>query len=267
MKRIAVLIPTYKPKEYLEKCLKSLNEQTLEKSEYRVYLVLNGPKEPYKKMIQNILANLELNYELIYSPQIGVAHARNRLLAESNEEFIAFVDDDDVISENYLEELLKVSSETDMGISNIVNFSSSTMQIKENYIGKAFQTIKDGETRKMKIRKYFSSPCAKLLHRKMIGDVQFDTNVFKSEDALFMAVISKNIACVKKASSSACYYVYERCDSTSRKPTPFIQDIKFRIYLVSQFVRLLFSYQYDKLFIFSRIIATLKKKFTFVKIK
>ena len=49
--KISVIVPTYKPQDYLWECLNSLMNQTLSKQEYEVVLVLNGCTEPWKSQI------------------------------------------------------------------------------------------------------------------------------------------------------------------------------------------------------------------------
>ena len=49
---ISVIIPTFRPQDYLWECLDSLFSQTLPKDQYEVIVILNGEREPYHEMIQ-----------------------------------------------------------------------------------------------------------------------------------------------------------------------------------------------------------------------
>ena len=53
--KISVIIPTYKPQDYLWECLKSLVAQTFPKEDFEVILVLNGCCEPWKSNIQQYI--------------------------------------------------------------------------------------------------------------------------------------------------------------------------------------------------------------------
>ena len=53
---ITVIIPTYKPQNYLWECLNSLQSQTLPKDDFEVVLVLNGCSEPWKGEIEKFIA-------------------------------------------------------------------------------------------------------------------------------------------------------------------------------------------------------------------
>lgn len=259
MKKIAVLIPSYKPGNYIESCLKSLDRQTISKDEFCVYIGLNGPKESYEDYILSTLSKMEMNYKYIYMEQAGVSNARNRLIDMSEEEFIVFVDDDDQVSENYLEELLSVSSTGYIGISNIHNFENSVLEYKENYIGKTFQSLKSCEVSLYKSRKYFSSPWAKMVHRGIIKDIRFDTALSNGEDSLFMATLSKNVRGVKKTAPSASYFVYERVNSASRSKPSFTSELRRVNYLLGCYFSLLTTTGYNKVFVLTRIAATVKQ--------
>lgn len=255
---IAVLVPTYKPRDYLERCLDSLENQTLSKSEFKVYLVLNGSEDSYKLYIETVLQNYHFDYEFFNINEAGVSNARNFLIENSTEDFIVFLDDDDLISKNYLAKLRSVTSESFMGITNIVNFEKDLSSLKFNYIGNSFLKLNSIETSKIKARKYFSSPVAKMLHREMIGETRFNINLSVGEDSLFMTEISNKIKGVKKTDDDVLYYVCEREGSTTRSRIDKPKELKRVAYLTYLYSKMLFSSHSDKVFISTRILATVK---------
>ena len=50
---ISVIIPTYKPGNYIIECLKSLANQTLSPNCFEIIIVLNGCREPYEEFVKN----------------------------------------------------------------------------------------------------------------------------------------------------------------------------------------------------------------------
>lgn len=259
MKKISVLIPTYKPDNYIKKCFNSFENQTIHKDKFCVYVALNGSKKSYEKYIFKLLEKVSFDNKYIYIEQAGVSNARNKLIEASVEDFIVFIDDDDIVSENYLENLLKVSTKTSMGVSNAFEFKNDIKNLEEYFVGKSFVNLKDEELSKYKSRKYFSLPCAKMLHRDMIQDIRFDTNLKKNEDSLFMATISKNIKSIKKTSKETCYFVYTRENSVDRSKIEFFTEFKMNIYVLKKYIKLFFHKDYEKIFIATRIAATLIK--------
>lgn len=258
MKKVAVLIPTYKPGSYFEECLQSLDKQTLSKKHFTVYIALNGPKENFEKYIKKILLNYTFNYNYYYIKTPGVSNARNFLLDVSTEEFVTFIDDDDLVSDNYLKMLLLEAGDSYMSVSNVKNFSESLETQTENYIGKSFNTIQYIELSKFKTRKFYSSPWGKLIHRNIIGNVKFNCNLSIGEDSLFMAEISNNVIGLCKAHDSVCYFVREREGSATRTKIKRYKELKRIFYLLFVYSKMLFTPKYGKFFIISRIVATLK---------
>ncbi|SFV88917.1 Beta-1,3-glucosyltransferase [hydrothermal vent metagenome] len=257
-KNIAVIIPTYKPQEYLKKCLASIDAQTLSKNKFCVYIALNGDRHPYENEILSLLKLYSFNSKYIYIKGLGVSNARNKLINYSKEEFIAFIDDDDLISPNYLSNLLEVSTQEYIGIAKVYNFKKSIDAVTSNAIGKSYDKLSRLEASKFKTRKYYSPVWAKLIHRDIIGDIRFDTNLKNGEDSLFMATISKNIKKLCKPCNEVCYYIYERPNSASRRKIPLKQKLKNDRYLMIAYSKLLLLPQYDRLFILTRIVALFK---------
>ena len=253
---ISVLIPSYRPEKYLENCLESLNNQTLPKENFTVYIALNGPKEKYEDYIINLLEKTSLRYEYIYIPESGVSNARNHLINISKEDYICFIDDDDIVSPHYLQKLLLHASEKFISVSNVLSFSRTLEETSKNYIGDSYSRLPNICYSLYKGRKFFSSPWGKLIHRKIVQNTKFDTNLTIGEDSLFMAELSCRVQGLKKTDPLACYYVNKREGSAYRKTVPIFFETKRIFYLLKKYIKLLFS-GYDILFIISRIIASI----------
>ena len=112
---ISVIIPTYKPQSYIWECLESLVNQTFPRRHFEVILVLNGCTEPWKSQIEDYISKkmLGMNVNFIHTRQGGVSNARNIALDAAIGEYVTFIDDDDFVSEHYLEKLYaKASTDT-----------------------------------------------------------------------------------------------------------------------------------------------------------
>lgn len=265
MSVISIIIPTYKPEGYIVDCFQSIEYQTISSDLYKVYIGLNGPKDPYEKYILKKLENCKFSFSFYYIPEVGVSAARNYLIEKSQEDFLVFVDDDDILSPSYLQDLLAISAKDIMSVSYVLNFKNDVSNFYENYIGKSFDNFLDKTSSKFKTRKYFSSPWGKMIPRSVISDFRFDPNLAKGEDSLFMALISKNIRLIRKTSKSACYYVNERNGSVTRSRLIVSDEYSWLNYLIIKYILLLFTKDYDKKFIMTRIVATFIKYFKVLK--
>lgn len=257
MQKIAVLIPTFSPGEYFEECLKSLASQSLCKSQYCVYVALNGAQLPYERWIKEYLSKLDMNSRFFYLKQPGVSGARNFLIEQSFEEFICFIDDDDLVSPKYLGGLLRVSSETTVGISDVKAFANNLTDLTRNYIGESYDRLPPVEFSLFKARKHFSSPWGKLVHRSLINHIRYDTKLKKGEDSFFMTQVAESVDAVAKAEITSCYYVRIRPNSASRKKVEPFLEIERICYLIRRYTSLLFSTKMSKSFVLSRMLATI----------
>ncbi|WXT99910.1 MAG: hypothetical protein Ctma_0616 [Catillopecten margaritatus gill symbiont] len=190
MEKIAVVIPTYKPQGYLKKCLDSMEFQTLDKRRFCVYVALNGDKFPYENKVLSLLKSYSFEFKYIYIELASVSNARNKLVEYSDEKLLTFVDDDDFISPNYLEALVDVTTDSVMGVSNMIEEDGGGKP-KSHYTSQTYNNLACNQS-KFRTRKIYSSACAKAIHRKMIGKIRFDVNLRNGEDSLFMATISNN---------------------------------------------------------------------------
>ena len=97
--KVSVIIPSYKPRNYIWDCLDSLKLQTLPKEDYEIILVLNGCSEPWKGEIESFIDRnmIGFNIKLIQTDVPGVSNARNLGIDSAKGEYISFIDDDDFV--------------------------------------------------------------------------------------------------------------------------------------------------------------------------
>lgn len=99
--RISVVVPTYNPRpDYLRRVLDALAAQTLPITEFEVLVIDNASKEP--PAIQG-----PTKIRALREPRPGLRYARECGILASQADVIVFVDDDNVLSLDYLELGLK----------------------------------------------------------------------------------------------------------------------------------------------------------------
>ena len=217
---ISVIIPTFKPDDYIYECLCSLVAQKTDELIFEVIIVLNGCKWPYynslKKCIDSKLKNLNAN--LLHTDAPGVSNARNIALEQAKGQYITFIDDDDIVSENFLQGLFANANKNTVAASNVKTFTDDISICGDDYISRAFnrQCSRD-ELTALQMRKFLSSACAKLIPRNIIGNCRFDTNMIMAEDSIFMLEISRDIVSMRLASPDIIYYRRLRKSSASRR--------------------------------------------------
>lgn len=213
--KISVIIPTYKPKEYLWECLESLVKQTFPKEDFEVIIVLNGCTEPWRGEINNYIVTKmqDVNINFIQTEQGGVSNARNIALDNAKGEYITFIDDDDFVSPSYLQELFYRANPTTVSLCYPLSFEDGTNNYMTFYITKDYNSYKNLHYPWIKARRYFNGPVYKLIHRDVIGDRRFDIRFTHGEDSLFMFLISDRFQWISFASKDAIYYRRNRIGS------------------------------------------------------
>lgn len=261
--KISVVIPTYKPQDYVWTCLDSLYRQTLSKSDFEVIIVLNGCDEPWKtEILDYIGSNLgDMNVKFIHTDKGGVSHARNLGLQQALGKFVAFIDDDDYVSPDYLNEMYEVSSANVVtiskpkafidGVDGYISYKMEDVYRRRSMLG--IQSLNSA-------RKFFSGPCMKLIPKRIIQNRQFDIRFRNGEDSLFMFLISDKIDKVNYASDKAIYYRRFRENSAVTTKRTFKERLVNSLSLIKEYSQIFFSAlgRYNFIFFITRILGALR---------
>lgn len=261
---LSVIIPTYKPKDYLFHCLKSISEQTLGYDKFEVLIILNGCNEPWYNQVNVWLRQTVItdNCILIQTDSGGVSNARNIGIDNARGKYIAFIDDDDYISPSYFEGLLRCSSKICVGLSDCAYFIDGNNNLDFNNIHHKLylRNLKNKKISLLGTRSYFNGPCMKIIHRDIIGTRRFDTRFKNGEDSLFMILISDRIKNIQLASDDVVYYRRIRLNSATTSYRSFNRRV---VNMIRMFVQITLywmrcPFKYNMLFLLSRYIACFK---------
>lgn len=111
---IAICIATFKRPAGLREMLGSLLNLQIEGFVVHLLVADNDPQESARPQVDSfsLIAPFPVTY--VSEPERGIAFVRNRLVAEAykyNSDFIAFVDDDEIVDPGWLANLVKISQE------------------------------------------------------------------------------------------------------------------------------------------------------------
>lgn len=105
-KRLSIIVPVYNVEKYIERCLLSLLNQDISKSEYEIIVVNDGTPDKSADIAQSI-ADKNENIIVIHRENGGLSAARNTGLEYVHGEYVMFVDSDDYIEPNVLASIFK----------------------------------------------------------------------------------------------------------------------------------------------------------------
>lgn len=260
---VSVIIPSYKPGTYIYECLDSLRMQTFSHKKFEVVLILNGCGEPYESELRTYAEHYKkvINIRVIQTDSPGVSNARNLGIEQSTGRYIAFIDDDDFVSPQYLTELYALAVRGVVPISYIVAFTDGQNEAIPYYITDLYERNEtQGVCKVMQLRGFMSIVYCKLLERSLIGKNRFSTHFVNGEDCLFMAQLSNHIDKLQLTPRSAVYYRRLRKDSAVTRHMNLLLRIKKSFALVFAYIYIFLKhpFSYNPIFFATRIYASLR---------
>lgn len=107
------MIPAYNVEKYIRKCLDSISSQTYKN--YEVVIVNDGSTDNTLEICKQYKNN-DSRIRIVTQNNEGVSAARNRCLHYARGQFVAFIDPDDFVSDDYLQHLIGLQQETSADI-------------------------------------------------------------------------------------------------------------------------------------------------------
>ena len=100
---LSIIISTYNNATSLVRTLESVAKQDYDKKAWECVVVNNNSTDDTaERVLAFVEAHPELNIRVVEEPQQGLSYARNRGIAESKGQVIAFIDDDETINEGFV---------------------------------------------------------------------------------------------------------------------------------------------------------------------
>lgn len=109
--QISVVIPVYNGEKYVHDCIDMLQKQTLHDG-FEIIFINDGSTDKTLEIIQKY-AKTDLRIRVISQENQGVSAARNCGVEEAKGKWIVFVDVDDEISTNYIQDIYYESKNND----------------------------------------------------------------------------------------------------------------------------------------------------------
>lgn len=126
---LSIIIPVYNSEKYLNKCLDSIcNQKT--KYKYQIICVNDGSTDESEKILNEYQEKYR-NLYIISQKNGGISNARNNGIRAATGEYVGFVDNDDWVTQDYVEKLLDRAYKTSADIVKCshVNYSAESNSI------------------------------------------------------------------------------------------------------------------------------------------
>jgi len=210
--RVSVIVPVYRVEEYLPRCLRSLEEQTIFE-DLEIILIDDGSPDRSGEICDEF-AGRHKNVQVLHRQNGGVSSARNTGLAAATGDYIGFLDADDFVRRD----AYQVAHEAAVGSSAdivVFRFAFVCDDVEVRASSPPAQPLRiDGPEAILGSlidhrNGVIEGACDKLFRREVLSGLSFPTDLSCGEDAVLLAE-----ACVRAkralAIDDALYFYRER---------------------------------------------------------
>ena len=204
---ISIIIPAYNAASYIEDCINSVISQT--KKELEIIIINDGSTDNTLEIVKKYK---DKRIKLFTTKNNGIGKTRNMGLKKAQGKYIFFLDSDDYIAKDAMENLYKkaIDLKADIVVGNMLRLKDDNSLTKDEI------NFPEGnlDNNKTQIFEIPLGPCGKLF-KKDILTVNFSEE-YKYEDVPFTANAIKNSKKTIKCNDYIYYYrIHDNSETTS----------------------------------------------------
>lgn len=216
---VSIIVPVYNAEQTLNRCVQSILAQTYP---YMEIILVNDGSTDKSAQLCDSLSQCDIRIKVLHKPNGGASSARNYGLEYAKGEYISFIDADDWIDKDYLEQLLPNEGE-EMVVCSISYEGDTNRNL---CISDKIRNRKciEGTLHQMLDHMTICSPCCKIMRRDIIeqNDIRFDVNVSAGEDMLFICdYFSAGLDKIRTISQPLYHYYVADSGSLSHRIVDF----------------------------------------------
>ncbi len=223
--KVSVIIAAYNIEKYIQRCIESVVNQS--EREIEIIIVNDGSTDNTLNII-NKVNELDDRIIVINKKNQGLIEARKTGLKYANGEFILFLDGDDWLENNCIEELYKTANDkkADVVLYNAYMVYDDRKEIFDTFIEKFIDDIKKNPVKNLLLLNISPTIWSKFIKKSFLeeNNIEFPQNISYAEDlaAVLNIFINKpKIVCNEKR----FYNYYQRNDSISNKISSKVLEI------------------------------------------
>lgn len=134
--KVSIIVPVYNVEEYIDKCLKSLVNQTLDDIE--IIVINDGSPDNSQKIIDKYVKKYPKKVKSYIKENGGQGSARNYGLKYASGEYIAYVDSDDYVEKDMYKDMYTLAKKENSDIvicgNSVVSMDSKIIKIEPSII-------------------------------------------------------------------------------------------------------------------------------------
>lgn len=206
MIKLSIIVPVYNAEAFLERAINSISSY---KGNDIEFILINDGSTDNSKSICDRFANQDSRIKVFHIENRGVSHARNFGMKKSEGEYIQFIDSDDFLTENAVEEILDAIKKYNSDLVNFGYIKYYKNELKRSEI-KYNELIVNDYNKFLAVCGYgyknllLHSPCFKVYKKDILvrNNIEFNENFDFGEDLLFNIEYLKvidNVSIIPKA--------------------------------------------------------------------
>lgn len=220
--RISVIIPVYNGAAWIRECLESVQAQSCQ--DFEVLVMDDNSTDGTTEMVQAISAE-DKRIRLILRNGRGVSSARNEGIAESNGEYITFLDADDKLAPDMFEVLLGILKQEGSDMVSCGYHKWTENAIINSIEEKTSVRTVDRETYLSDYLLCQHTHCWGVLYRRsVIENTGFRQNLTIGEDMMFLMDLLPKLTLVSITDYRGYYYRVNESGATLRPFVPAYMD-------------------------------------------
>ena len=212
---ISIIVPVYNVEPYIKKCIDSIVAQSYENIE--IILVDDGSTDASGAICDNC-AKKDKRTKVIHKKNGGVSSARNAGLEATKGDYISFVDGDDALRSDYIDNLYEdiVRTGADISICGFRRFNESgeTTCSEADFTG----VVSSAEAMTLLLEnKFYPAPWGKLFKKKVFEKIRYNEQYTYGEDLDVTNRYLSNNLVVSLDQDNKSYLYRTRVDSAMGK--------------------------------------------------
>ena len=218
---ISVIVTCYNHEKYIEQCLRSVFKQTYQNIE--LIVLDDGSTDGSKQIILKTLKDSPFEVKFESHKNMGVVKTRNKGIELINGKYFLFVDSDDYLPDDYVEELYScaIKQQADIVYCDLFDFEKNEIYLKaRNFEIYSFLTAN------------YISNCS-LVRKDILGEIRYDEHLSgkKLEDYDFFLnlVINRNAKACYQPNTKLFYRVFETGSISLRNSVKYHYEIYLEI--------------------------------------
>ena len=226
MEKISIIVPFFNAEKFIEKCLNNLLTQTYENLE--IIVVDEDSTDNSENIVKKFEENEKIKYFKLKEKTIGVSNARNYGIEKATGKYFIFVDADDYIDSNLIENLSGyIDKDVDV-VKYKINIVDKDGNIINKINGPTFDSL-NGEEAFSKLcfeDILIDSPCLYMMKKELFEknpSLRFTKNLYHEDFELMPLVLVH----AKSVISTDIYgYYYVQSDGSIMRTKDIEKNIK-----------------------------------------